>query len=208
MAEVVTLVEGLPTEVRQAMTNPTRSSACSTSTQTTHTGSAPPPHITTISLGKTSAYGSTHDIKRTGQDLQVGEGILRLASVMMAGRPMHHMYTARNLVTTFSHLTDTQAAHRLCLLNDVQSTKTALYFDKQGLNEFLQVGPESKDRHQPRHSAAQSPKQQTNDCLGPNRGKKGKLKVGKVPTERRCTTPDSEAKTFWASSLGPEIYLD
>jgi len=52
MAEVVTLFEGLLTEVRQAMTNPTCSPAWSMSTQTTHTGSASPLRLITISLGK------------------------------------------------------------------------------------------------------------------------------------------------------------
>jgi hypothetical protein len=91
----------------------------------------------------------------------------------------------------------------------VASTKAALYYDKQVLNEFLKVDPNSRtdispDIQQPR----KYPKQASYNYLGPKRGNKGKLKGRKAPTERRFTTPDREAKTLRSSSLGPEICLD
>jgi len=48
----------------------------------------------------------------------------------------------------------------------------------------------SSDRKRPR----QSPKQASYNQLAPNRGKKGKLKGGKVPNERSSATADSDLK--------------
>lgn len=207
MTEVFTLFEGLLPEVRQAMANPTRSPVWFTSTQTTHTGSAAPP-LVTISLGKTSAYGSTHDIKRTGQDLQVGEGILRLASIMMTGRALIHTHTARNLTTTWPHLTDRQAAHRLCLLF-VASTKATVYYEKQELNEFLQLSPEFKYGHQPRHKADQTvSKTGVLQLAGTKQGRERKAKRWKSPHWTKFYDTGQRVKKLWASRLVPEVYLD
>lgn len=112
----------------------------------------------------------------------------------MTGRAWHHIHTAHKLAMTWP-ISPTDKLLIAYANSSWSPPRQRRITKSKGWKNFCRWVPNSStgissDTKRPR----QSPKQASCNHLAPNRGKKGKLKGGKVPSEWSFATADSDWK--------------